>query len=279
MHRIEGANQSPAGHFSDGDPLVPRPPTSLTALWCDTVQEELAKVVETAGLTLETSGTETKDQLLAALRLLALTAQNASPFKGSSNAGKIRAYFFPGGIAGPNGTELRITINAAWNSGSSQWDLDSAASPALMFRLAAGSAGGISPSSADVGVFRNDSGASFADAAWVRGVNGRHGFAYGANYADAGGGTTTGGYRLGFDNRLELGGACLNNGVAGTVATLPAGTRPTTAREFVAAYYDGVTYNNFCVVQVATNGDITTTMPAGVGHILRLDGIAFNLSD
>jgi hypothetical protein len=52
MHRIDGDANYPTGHFSEGDPLVPRLPTQVTASWLEDVQEEIVSVVLGAGLSL-----------------------------------------------------------------------------------------------------------------------------------------------------------------------------------------------------------------------------------
>jgi hypothetical protein len=274
MNRIDGANYVTVGgkrEFSSGTPGV-TPPTSLTAKWFTDIQEEIVELLEAAGLT----PTDATFQLLAALRLLSLTATNASPFKGSSNAGQIRCYMRPG-ADGTHGSRLDITINAAWNSGSSQWDPDSNVSPSIMLRLACGASGGIAPSAADVGVFRNDSGASFAESAWVRGVNGGHGLSYGAHWADAGGGQASGSYKVDLSGRVWLNGVVANDGTAGTVATLPVGARPATPKVFPIAAYNGSAYVT-AILFVATSGDITTGV-SGSGSLLVLDGLSFPLSD
>jgi len=69
MHRTEGANNV-AGMFTDGPPG-----TALEEDWHNAVQEEIANVIEDAGLTLKTAITETRDQLSAAI--LALVAIHA----------------------------------------------------------------------------------------------------------------------------------------------------------------------------------------------------------
>jgi hypothetical protein len=274
MNRIDGANYVTVGgkrEFSSGSPGV-TPPTSLTAKWFTDIQEEVVELLEAAGLT----PTDATFQLLAALRLLSLTATNDAPFKGSANAGKARCYMWPG-VDGTHGTRIDLTINAAWNSGSSQWDPDTNSSPSIMLRLACGASGGIAPSAADVGLFRNDSGASFAEAAWVRGINGIHGLPYGGgHWSDAGGGTTPSTYRTSLDGRVWLAGTAINDGTAGTIATLPAGARPATPKVFPAVTFNGA--YSITTVFVATNGAITTAT-SGAGVLIYLDGISFSLTD
>lgn len=59
MHRTEGA-ENVANLFVDGPPG-----TRVEQDWLNTIQEELANVIEAAGLTLKTASTDTRDQLAA----------------------------------------------------------------------------------------------------------------------------------------------------------------------------------------------------------------------
>jgi hypothetical protein len=61
MHRTEGSNNL-ANLFTDGPPG-----TTLDAAWCNAVQEEIVNVIENAGLSLLTAGTDTRDQLKRAI--------------------------------------------------------------------------------------------------------------------------------------------------------------------------------------------------------------------
>ncbi|MDR1946433.1 MAG: hypothetical protein LBQ51_04620, partial [Desulfovibrio sp.] len=53
MHRIDGPGATADHKFTEGDPLVPIPPTQVTDKWLNAVQEELAGVVEGADMTLD----------------------------------------------------------------------------------------------------------------------------------------------------------------------------------------------------------------------------------
>jgi Phage Tail Collar Domain len=64
MDRTKGAGHV-AGQFVAEDLATNRPPTEITAEWLNGVQEELASVIETAGLVLNSAQS---NQLLAALR-------------------------------------------------------------------------------------------------------------------------------------------------------------------------------------------------------------------
>lgn len=67
MHKIDGYGATPDHHFVEGDPTTGRPATRITAAWANALQDEVAGVVEAAGLVLS------KDdnlQLLVAVRKL-----------------------------------------------------------------------------------------------------------------------------------------------------------------------------------------------------------------
>ncbi len=65
MHKTEGANNS-SNLFTNGPPG-----TAAEEDWMNAVQNELRNAIEGAGLTLKTAATETGNQLLAAISLLA----------------------------------------------------------------------------------------------------------------------------------------------------------------------------------------------------------------
>lgn len=62
MHRID-ADANVANHFSDGNPATGTPGTKIDTAWLNAIQEELANLIEGAGITL-VKGTNT--QLLSA---------------------------------------------------------------------------------------------------------------------------------------------------------------------------------------------------------------------
>jgi hypothetical protein len=64
MHRTEGANNV-SGLYSAGPP-----PTTITADALNSIQEELAAVIEYSGQSMQTAATDTRNQLLAALLAL-----------------------------------------------------------------------------------------------------------------------------------------------------------------------------------------------------------------
>lgn len=95
MHRIDGPTASPTlpapgavvatpGFFTDGDPDALIPPTTMSFDWANAVQEELAHVIETAGLTLNKAS---NNQLLAALSsLFVLSGGGSGVIIGTSQA-------------------------------------------------------------------------------------------------------------------------------------------------------------------------------------------------
>lgn len=68
MHRIDGSGATEANLFTEGDPSGGVPATTVTDDWLNAVQEEVAGVVEGAGLTLNKAD---NTQLLQALQTLA----------------------------------------------------------------------------------------------------------------------------------------------------------------------------------------------------------------
>ncbi len=63
MHRIDGPGHS-NNLFTEGDPLIPTPATTVTSAWLNAMQEEVAGVIEGAGDTLDK---DDNTQLLAAI--------------------------------------------------------------------------------------------------------------------------------------------------------------------------------------------------------------------
>jgi microcystin-dependent protein len=53
MHRIDGAGATMDGLFTEGDPTTAVPATTVTGAWLNAVQEEIAGVIEGAGLELD----------------------------------------------------------------------------------------------------------------------------------------------------------------------------------------------------------------------------------
>ena len=69
MHRTEGTNHS-SNLFTNGPPA-----TCIEQNWLNAIQEELCYLIEQAGLTVQTAGTETRQQLYTAIAAL-FTAAN-----------------------------------------------------------------------------------------------------------------------------------------------------------------------------------------------------------
>lgn len=80
MKRIDSSTKSVdkfgAGKhgFTNGNPVTPIPSTQLDESWCDNIQEEIANVVEAAGIVL--NGAD-RTQLLQAIQLFVIGAQKA----------------------------------------------------------------------------------------------------------------------------------------------------------------------------------------------------------
>lgn len=100
MHRVDTANNV-ANQFDDGDPVVPRPPTTVDAAILNALQNELVNTIEGAGITL-VKGTNT--QLLAAVRALIaeaitpggrLTLATGTPVTTTDQTGKTTVYYTP----------------------------------------------------------------------------------------------------------------------------------------------------------------------------------------
>ena len=69
MKRIDSIGATSDRKFTNGDPVTSVPATRVSADWLNTVQEEIASVVEAAGFELDQSGQDTT-QLLEAIRSL-----------------------------------------------------------------------------------------------------------------------------------------------------------------------------------------------------------------
>lgn len=77
--------------FTNGNPMTPIPSTQLDESWCDNLQEEIANVVEAAGIVL--NGAD-RTQLLQAIQLFVIGAQkavilNAATFEASVSNGEV----------------------------------------------------------------------------------------------------------------------------------------------------------------------------------------------
>ncbi len=67
MHRIDSFGATQDNMFTEGNPVVPIPPTQVSADWLNAVQEEISHVVEASGVTLDK---QDNSQLLAAVNTL-----------------------------------------------------------------------------------------------------------------------------------------------------------------------------------------------------------------
>lgn len=70
MHRIDGPGATQDNRFTEGNPSTGVPATEVRAAWLNSVQEELAAVIEAAGIELDDSADDSQEQLLTALRQL-----------------------------------------------------------------------------------------------------------------------------------------------------------------------------------------------------------------
>ena len=67
MHRIDSSTATPDNRFTEGDPTIPVPATTVTAAWLNAVQEEAVAIVLAAGMTLDKNNNA---QVLAAIQKL-----------------------------------------------------------------------------------------------------------------------------------------------------------------------------------------------------------------
>lgn len=70
MHKIDSDGATVANRFTEGSVVLSVPATVVSAAIMNSIQTEIVNVVEAAGLTLETSGSDSEDQLLEALEIL-----------------------------------------------------------------------------------------------------------------------------------------------------------------------------------------------------------------
>lgn len=86
MHRTEGTNHND-NQFTDGPPA-----TAVGDNWLNAVQEEIAYVIEQAGLTLDTASTDTRTQLKEGLDILYAARADAPALTGSDGTAGQFAY-------------------------------------------------------------------------------------------------------------------------------------------------------------------------------------------
>ena len=135
MHRIDGAGHAD-NLFTEGNPGTATPATTVTAEWCNAVQEEIAHVIEEAEIEL-LKGDNT--QLFAAIMLLI----------GTSIAEQQRGY---------NVGDL------VWSTGASAPEGTVKANGALLSRLAY----------ADLFNWASENGLVVTEAAWTAGAHGKY---------------------------------------------------------------------------------------------------------
>lgn len=133
MHRIDhstavGSQPAPdaagtPGFFTKGDPQIPVPATVVTADWANAQQEELAFVIEQAGLSLsKTDNTQLRQAIVAIIGQLSLAVidRDVTQAEVVNTAAETTIYSFsvPGGTLGLD-RALRLTLLADYlnNSG------------------------------------------------------------------------------------------------------------------------------------------------------------------
>lgn len=119
MHRIDGPGATVDNKFTEGDPVSAVPATEVTGDWLNAVQEEIAAVIVSAGLTLNKANNA---QLLAAITQKITAAIPASPPDASTTVkGLIELATDPEVQAGAD-TQRAITpasLKAAYGLGDS----------------------------------------------------------------------------------------------------------------------------------------------------------------
>lgn len=132
MKRIDHATATVDDEFTEGNPGTGTPATRITAQWLNVLQEEIAHLVEQAGMTLDQTGVD-RHQVYAALasmfgatdfatdaEVLAATVNNKvvapsslAAYKSFGTSGYIR---FPGGFTIQWGKLTGITFNESWQT-------------------------------------------------------------------------------------------------------------------------------------------------------------------
>ena len=96
MHRIDSSTATPDNRFTEGDPTIPVPATTVTAAWLNGVQEELLAILTAAGIAPDKANNA---QVLAAiLKLIA----DETPGIATS---------LVNGICRPDGVTLKIDLS------------------------------------------------------------------------------------------------------------------------------------------------------------------------
>lgn len=274
MHRIDGDANFPTGHFSGGDPTIPRPPTQVTPEILDDATQEICSVIEGLRVALvKGNQTQLRDalgiNLIGAAQLLKSGATQSG-----THGGRFRLVVKPSGTA----SEVLLTLNAAWDTGGAQWTADDASSPSVAIRLSAEH----TPWPMPISFLRHNGASPFADAAFLpydssgldplvnvqapvvpallnSWVTGARPFGF---YVDPLG-------RCWFYGSLNGGGAASGS----IVCVLPAYARPSAALTF---FVENNVANGSIYLNVATNGNVTVTF-GGVLGVIFLDAFSFRL--
>ncbi len=112
MHRIDGAGATTDHLFTEGDPSTGVPATTVTGGWLNAVQEEIAHVIEAAGITLSKPD---NGQLYAAIVAIVSASQGFTTgdlkltMKSTADAGWVMCN---DGTIGPAGSSATTRANA-----------------------------------------------------------------------------------------------------------------------------------------------------------------------
>ena len=79
MHKIDSNGATIDDRFTEGDASMAIPATIVSAAIMNSLQEELVNLIEGVGITLLTSGTDTEDQLNAAVKELIARGGRTAP--------------------------------------------------------------------------------------------------------------------------------------------------------------------------------------------------------
>lgn len=112
MHRIDGAGATASNLFTEGDPSTGVPATTVTGAWLNAIQEEVAHVIEAAGIVLNKAD---NGQLYAAIAAIVSAGQGFTTgdlkitMKATADAGWVMCN---DGTIGPAGSGATTRANA-----------------------------------------------------------------------------------------------------------------------------------------------------------------------
>jgi microcystin-dependent protein len=107
MHRIDGVGATLDNRFTQGNPATGVPATQVTPEWANAVQEEIAYVIEQAGISLNKPS---NTQLRAAINSMVLGSQSvARYFQQYNGTGSLTAITLP--VAPPSALACTVWVN------------------------------------------------------------------------------------------------------------------------------------------------------------------------